>query len=70
MFVVAMSSFFIHEIKTWGQFSFIHIISIFTLFSMANAIYAIRKGNIKAHQYSMQGVFLGRFVIAGAFFKV
>ena len=33
MFYVAISSFFIHELKVWGDFSPIHLLSIWTLFS-------------------------------------
>ena len=33
MLYVAISSFFIHELKVWGDFSPIHLLSIWTLFS-------------------------------------
>ena len=67
MMVTALSSFFIHELRTWGLFSPIHLISIGTILSLAWAIYAVRNGNISAHKYSMQGAFVGGLVIAGGF---
>ena len=34
MLIVSFSSFFIHEIKLWGLFSPIHLLSIWTIFSV------------------------------------
>lgn len=67
MVVTAMSSFFIHELRTWGLFSPIHLISVATLVSLAWAIHAIRKGRVRSHKYSMQGTYVGGLVIAGGF---
>ena len=39
MAAVALSSFFIHQIKMVGLFSPIHLLSIFTLFSLSWAVY-------------------------------
>lgn len=66
MAVVALSSFMIHEIKVWGDFSPIHLISIFTLISLPMAIYHARKGNIIAHQRTMKGTYVGGLLVAGA----
>ncbi len=65
MFVVAASSFFIHGLKTWGLFSPIHLISVFTLGSLVWALWSVRRGNIRAHKQTMIGLFAGGLVFAG-----
>ncbi len=40
-------------------FSFIHIFTIWTLGSVPLAIFAIRKGDVKAHQNAMTGLYIG-----------
>ncbi len=67
MLITAVSSFFIHELRTWGNFSPIHLISVYVLVSLYWAIRAIRNGNVKSHKRSMQGMFVGGLVVAGGF---
>ena len=50
MTYVAISSFFISELKLWGAFSPIHLLSIWTLFSL---VMAARQGNIRLHKIWM-----------------
>ena len=51
MTYVATSSFFISELKLWGgAFSPIHLLSIWTLFSL---VMAARQGNIRLHKIWM-----------------
>jgi len=59
MLVVAMSSFWIRR----DGFSWIHLLSIWTLVSLACAVWFIRRGNVRAHRGFMVGTFLG---LAGA----
>ena len=49
MAVVALSSFFIHELRIVGAFSPIHLLSIFTLWSLYMAIRAAKDRRINAH---------------------
>ena len=56
MVLVAASSF-------WIGFSWIHLLSAWTLISLACAIWFIRRGNVRAHRGFMIGTFLG---LAGA----
>jgi uncharacterized membrane protein len=56
MLVVAISSF-------WIGGSLIHLLSAWTLASLALAVYFIRRGNVLAHKGFMVGTFLG---LAGA----
>jgi uncharacterized membrane protein len=63
MLFVAISSFWIQGMNKGGGFSGIHLLSIWTLISLACAIYFIRRGNVRAHKGFMVGTFLG---LAGA----
>jgi uncharacterized membrane protein len=63
MLAVALSSFWILEIRDGAGFSVIHLLSAWTLVSLALAVYFIRRGNVRAHKGFMIGTFLG---LAGA----
>lgn len=67
MMVIALSSFFIHEIRLIGPFSPIHILSIVTLIGVPRAILAARRRNFVAHQRGMKIVFYSALVGAGLF---
>lgn len=67
MLVVALSSFFIHEIRLWGDWSPIHLLSIATLFSLAYGVAKIRRGNVNAHRRTMQATYGGALIVAGLF---
>ena len=67
MMVVALSSFLIHQIRLWGPWSPIHLLSIFTLVTLPLAVQHARRGKIASHQWAMLGLFFGGLVIAGAF---
>ncbi|MEQ9812589.1 MAG: DUF2306 domain-containing protein [Azospirillaceae bacterium] len=67
MVAVALSSFFIHTIGMLGPFSAIHLLSIFTLFALAMAIRAIRRGAVASHKGWMIGTFVGGLIVAGGF---
>jgi uncharacterized membrane protein len=56
MLLTALSSFWITRD---GQWSWIHLLSAWTLVSLASAIYAIRRGNLRAHRGFMVGTYLG-----------
>jgi uncharacterized membrane protein len=60
---VAVSSFWIFEIRHGAGPSLIHLLSIWTLLSLALAVWFIRRGNVRAHKGFMVGTFLG---LAGA----
>ena len=67
MLIVAITSFFIHEIKLWGDYSPIHLLSLWTIFILGN--YA-RVGNVKRHKQTMIFIFFffnrSRFFYANA----
>ena len=63
MLVTAISSFWI---KTSGHFSWIHLLSIWTLITLGVAVYAILKKNVRTHRYWITGTYAG-LAIAGVF---
>ena len=63
MLVAALISF---AIKTSGHFSWIHLLSIWFLFTMSMALWSIYRRNIKAHQRWVVGSYVG-LVGAGVF---
>jgi uncharacterized membrane protein len=67
MLVIAVSSFLIHQLKVWGPFSPIHLLSIFTLVTLPIAVMHARRGRVAKHQWAMLSLFVGGLVIAGAF---
>ena len=64
---VAISSFFIHTIKMLGPFSLIHLLSVFTLYSVYEAIASARAGNIAQHKRTMIRLFVLALILTGAF---
>lgn len=67
MLAVAISSFFIHEINLWGKYSYIHLLSIFTIFSLVLAVHYARTGQIKRHKKVMVLMFWLALVLTGMF---
>jgi uncharacterized membrane protein len=59
MAVVALSSFWIFEIRGGAGPSLIHLLSVWTLVSLALAVWFIRRGNLRAHRGFMIGTFIG-----------
>ena len=67
MLVVAISAFWIHEIRLWGPWSPIHLLAIYTLAMLPLGVYFARGHNVRGHQRTMLGLFFGALIIAGAF---
>ena len=67
MLLVSVSSFWINAIKIIGPFSPIHFLSIFTIWSLFEAIRSIKQGNIKRHKRFMQFLYPLALIITGAF---
>jgi uncharacterized membrane protein len=67
MLIVAGSSFWIHELRLWGPWSPIHLLSIFTLAMLPYGIVMARSHILNAHKRTMLGLFAGALVIAGIF---
>jgi uncharacterized membrane protein len=67
MFIVAISSFFIHELKLWGPWSPIHLLSIFTLVMLPLGVWRAHTHRVRAHRWTMISLFVGALLIAGLF---
>ncbi len=67
MMVVALSSFWIHQIRLLGPWSPIHLISIFVLGMVPLAVWQAHRHRVSAHRRAMILTFTGALVIAGAF---
>jgi uncharacterized membrane protein len=67
MLTVAVSSLFIHEIRLWGPWSPIHLLSILVLVTLPLAVLHARRHEVSRHRMAMLGLFTGALVIAGAF---
>ena len=67
MVAVAASSFWIHDLRVWGPFSPIHLLSILTLVALPFAVLHARRHRVTEHRKAMLALFLGALVIAGIF---
>ncbi len=67
MAVTALSSFWINSMQVIGPFGPVHILSGFVLWSLYEGIGQARKGQIAAHQATMQGLYVYAICITGLF---
>ena len=67
MALVAGSSFWIHQIRLFGPFSPIHLLSIFTLVMLPLAVWRAHRHDVNGHRRVMVLMFSGALVIAGLF---
>ena len=67
MVVVAVSSFFIHDLRVWDAWSPIHLLSVFTLAMLPLAVMHARRHRVDRHRRAMTAIFVGALVIAGLF---
>ena len=67
MAVVAVSSFWIHQIRLLGPWSPIHLLSIFTLVMLPLAVWRARHHQVVGHRRIMILIFTGALVVAGLF---
>ena len=67
MATIAVSSFWIHELRTVGPFSPIHLLSILTLVTLPLAVRAAHRHEVPRHRKAMISLFLGALLVAGAF---
>jgi uncharacterized membrane protein len=67
MVTVAASSFWIHDLRVWGPWSPIHVLSIFTLATLPFAVVHARRHRVDRHRNAMLAIFTGALLIAGVF---
>jgi uncharacterized membrane protein len=67
MVSVALSSFWIHQIRLLGPWSPIHLLSIFTLVTVPLGVWKAHRHEVADHRRIMILIFSGALVIAGLF---
>ena len=67
MLIVAITSFFIHETKMWGDYSPKHLLSLWTIFILGVGVYYARVGNIKRHKQVMIATYFFALILTGFF---
>jgi uncharacterized membrane protein len=67
MLSVALSSFWIHQIRLVGPWSPIHLLSIFTLITVPLGVWEAHRHRVADHRLIMILIFSGALVIAGLF---
>ena len=67
MVFVALSSFWIHQIRLVGPWSPIHLLSIFTPIMLVVGVVAARRHKVRSHKITMVSIFAGALVVAGLF---
>lgn len=65
MGATAVSSLFITGLNG-GFYSFVHLLSGWTIIALPMAIHAIRNRKVEAHRQAMTGMFVGGLLVAGA----
>ena len=67
MLAVAISSFWIHQIRLMGPWSPIHLLSIFVLITVPLGVWRAHRHRVGDHRRIMILVFSGGLVVAGLF---
>lgn len=67
MLATALSALLIFDIRMWGPFSPIHLLSFLVFWSLWRAIAKIRAGDVVAHQWYMKNLYVQALGIAGLF---
>ncbi|WP_374619336.1 DUF2306 domain-containing protein [Devosia sp.] len=67
MLITAGSALFINEIRMIGPFSPIHLFSIVTFVGIVEGIRQIRRGDVRRHRATMQGLYFFALILTGAF---
>lgn len=65
MLAVAISSFWVHQIRLVGPWSPIHLLSIFVLIMLPLAVWRAHTHQVAEHRRAMISIFSGALVIAG-----
>lgn len=67
MSIVAATSFWIQDLRVWGPWSPIHLLSVFTIGALPFAILHARRHRVAEHRKAMIAMFGGALLIAGLF---
>ena len=64
--IICISSFWITGMNG-TRYSWIHLLSAWTLIGLSRAVWAVRSGNIRVHKYAMISTMVGALLGAGFF---
>ena len=67
MVLIALTSFFIQELRLIGPFSPIHLLSILVLYSLFRGVMHARAGRIRHHRTYMRALYLYALILTGLF---
>jgi uncharacterized membrane protein len=67
MVIVAASSFWVRQIRLWGPWSPIHLLSVFTLVTVPLGVWQAHRHRVADHRRIMIMIFSGALVVAGLF---
>jgi uncharacterized membrane protein len=67
MATAVLTSVGIHEMRVWGPWSPIHLLSIFTAVTLPMGVVHARRHRVRQHRASMISLFLGALIVAGIF---
>jgi uncharacterized membrane protein len=67
MTTVVLTSIGIHEMNTWGQWSPIHLLSVFTAIMLPMGVVHARRHRVKQHRATMIWLFVGALIVADLF---
>lgn len=65
MLITATAAIFIRQLRP-GSFSLLHLFVLLTYWSVFNALWSLRRKNIRGHQAAMIGLYVGGLLIAGS----
>ena len=51
----------------FNHFGVLHLLSLLTLYTVPSAWFAIKRGDVKSHKYSMISLYIGGIIIAGGY---
>jgi uncharacterized membrane protein len=66
MFSTALLSLFVRNVNH-GGFSFIHILSVWTMIQVPVIVWSARRHNVKRHRFGVRAMVTGALLIAGFF---
>ena len=66
MFSTALLSMFVRNVNN-GGFSFIHILSVWTMIQVPIIVWSARARNVKRHRYGVRAMVTGALLVAGFF---
>jgi uncharacterized membrane protein len=64
---VALTSFWISDLRHFGPFSVIHALSLWTLISLVLNVRAARRHDVTSHLAGMKSLVFGALIVAGLF---